>query len=123
MLHLLLLFFVVFVVNSQEIKPSGPNAATVTLGDYVRDLLLEQVSACSLCNCNKLSTLQWLYLCTASCCHSTYHCQVCPAGAAVVQRPTLLPLAMRRCRRYTQVMRQGRAELACSRSAVARVQL
>jgi hypothetical protein len=28
----------------QEIQPSGPNGATVTLGDYVRDLLLEQVS-------------------------------------------------------------------------------
>jgi hypothetical protein len=38
----------------QEIQPSGPNAATVTLGDYVRDLLLEQVSACSMCNSNNL---------------------------------------------------------------------
>lgn len=29
----------------QEIQPSGPNGATVTVGDYVRDLLLEQVSS------------------------------------------------------------------------------
>lgn len=28
----------------QEIQPSGPNGPTVTVGDYVRDLLLEQVS-------------------------------------------------------------------------------
>lgn len=33
----------------QEIQPSGPNGATVTLGDYVRDLLLEQVSGCCMC--------------------------------------------------------------------------
>lgn len=36
------LFFVLLIV--QEIQPSGPNGPTVTVGDYVRDLLLEQVS-------------------------------------------------------------------------------
>lgn len=32
----------------QEIQPSGPNGATVTVGDFVRDILLEQVS-CMVC--------------------------------------------------------------------------
>lgn len=31
-----------FCGDREEIQPSGPNGATVTLGDYVRDLLLEQ---------------------------------------------------------------------------------
>lgn len=32
------------VLVLQEIQPSGPNGPVVTVGDFVRDLLLEQVS-------------------------------------------------------------------------------
>ena len=31
-------------LHVQEIQPSGPNGPSVTVGDFVRDLLLEQVS-------------------------------------------------------------------------------
>lgn len=34
----------VLVLVLQEIQPSGPNGPVVTVGDFVRDLLLEQVS-------------------------------------------------------------------------------
>lgn len=41
------LLSVVVLMLLQEIQPSGPNGPTVTMGDYVRDLLLEQVSRSS----------------------------------------------------------------------------
>jgi hypothetical protein len=40
---LLLLLPPLLLLVLQEIQPSGPNGPTVTVGDFVRDLLLEQV--------------------------------------------------------------------------------